>query len=99
MAITYNGDEIGMVGNFDISFEESQDTQGRTIRRGSSKDFFSDTWRVSAVGCACGPDEYLSEYCSRDPERTPVLWTPDDSHAGFTDPGVRWRNAFALRCA
>ena len=39
-------------------------------------------------GCSCGPDEYLNEYCSRDPERTPMQWNAQDQNAGFTDPSV-----------
>lgn len=66
VAVTYNGDEIGMVGNFDITYEESVDAQG----------------------CACGPDDYLEEFCSRDPERTPLQWDSGDENAGFADPGV-----------
>ncbi len=65
ITVTYQGDEIGMVNNMDISYEDTVDVQG----------------------CNCGPDRYLEELCSRDPERTPMQWS-SAINAGFTSPGV-----------
>jgi alpha-glucosidase len=67
VSITYQGEEIGMVNNFDISFEETVDPQG----------------------LSCGAENYNDEYCSRDPERTPMQWSADPN-AGFTSGITTW---------
>ena len=67
VSITYQGEEIGMLNNFDISWEETVDPQG--------------------IGC--GEENYLDEYCSRDPERTPFQWD-DTKNAGFTTGDATW---------
>jgi len=48
---------------------------------------FSDA--VDPQGCSCGPDRYLEEACSRDPERTPMQWEGSQPTAGFTS-GQPW---------
>ncbi len=65
VSVTYQGEEIGMTNNMDISYEETQDP----------------------AGCNCGPDRYLEQDCSRDPERTPMQWS-NAENAGFADAGV-----------
>ena len=44
---------------------------------------------VDPSGVNCGPDHYNDEPCSRDPERTPMQWTPG-VNAGFNDGGSTW---------
>lgn len=60
--ISYYGEEIGMVNNMDITWEQT----------------------VDPSGCNCGIDEYNTEPCSRDPERTPMQWN-DQTNAGFSE--------------
>ena len=67
VSITYQGEEIGMVNNFDITWEETVDPQGIN----------------------CGEENYLDEYCSRDPERTPFQWD-STKNAGFTTGDSTW---------
>ena len=67
VSITYQGEEIGMVNNFDITWEETVDPQG--------------------IGC--GEENYMDEYCSRDPERTPFQWD-GTKNAGFTTGDSTW---------
>ena len=42
---------------------------------------YADT--IDPSGCNCGPDHFNDVGCSRDPERTPMQWTPEEN-AGFT---------------
>ncbi len=44
---------------------------------------------VDPRGLNCGPEDYLDPGCSRDPERTPMQWTPTGGDAaGFTRDGA-----------
>lgn len=47
---------------------------------------FEDT--VDPAGLNCGPEHYKE--CSRDPERTPMQWTPSKLNAGFSDAEKTW---------
>ena len=48
---------------------------------------YEDT--VDPSGCRCGPDHYSELGCSRDPERTPMQWSPDEN-AGFSSTNETW---------
>lgn len=44
---------------------------------------------VDPSGCNCGSDLYLTEFCSRDPERTPMQWN-NQTNAGFNEGAKPW---------